>query len=218
MIEWWGPVLVETYGGTEMGIVTCCMSNDWLTHPGTVGRAAPGTTIAILDEAGNERPAGDNGEIFARNDAYPEFTYHGRARDSAAAPTGLVSCGDIGFLDEDGYLYINDRKADMIISGGANIYPAEIENVLATMPGVRDSAVFGIPHEEFGEQIYAVIQPEPGACLSDSDVRAYVAHRLAKYKVPARVDFADNLPREESGKIFKRRLRDAFWVGYATKV
>jgi long-chain acyl-CoA synthetase len=219
MIDWWGPVLVETYGGTEMGIVTRCMSDDWLTRPGTVGRAAPGAVIRVFDADGNSVPAGTSGEIFARNDAYPQFAYHGRAsaRDEVHHH-GLISLGDIGYLDADDYLFINDRKRDMIISGGTNIYPAEIENVLTVLDGVKDCAVFGIPDAEFGEQICAAIELEPGANITAADVTAFVADRLAKFKVPRRIDFVASLPREESGKIFKRRLREPFWAERDVKV
>lgn len=219
MIAWWGPVLVETYGGTETGVVTVCTSADWLVRPGTVGRAVPGATIRILNDQGRALPSGASGEIFARSSAYADFTYHRRDDDRRAVEAdGLITCGDVGYLDADGYLFINDRKRDMIISGGVNIYPAEIEAVLHGCPGLRDCAVFGIPDEEFGEQVYAAIECEPDARLTADEVRAFVAESLASFKVPRTVEFYPALPREESGKIFKRRLRDPFWAGRAASV
>ncbi len=213
MIEWWGPVLVETYGGTEMGVATVCTSRDWLERPGTVGRAAPGATVRILDEARREVPAGTSGEIFARTAAYADFTYHGRDDERLAVEAdGLVTCGDVGYLDRDGFLFLNDRKRDMIISGGVNIYPAEIEAVLHGHPAIRDCAVFGVPDEEYGEQVFAAVEAEPGAVLSPDDVRRFAGDKLAAFKVPRTVRFYEALPREESGKIFNRRLRDPFWA------
>lgn len=219
MIAWWGPVLVETYGGSETGIATVCTSHDWLSRPGTVGRVAPGGTIKIFDENGREQPPGVSGEIYARSPAYPDFNYHGRDDDRRSVEIdGLITCGDVGYLDTDGYLFLNDRKRDMIISGGVNIYPAEIEGVLQSCPGVHDCAVFGIPDDEFGERIYAAVQRDAGAALSEDEVRNFVRERLAGFKVPREVVFHDTLPREESGKIFKRKLREPFWTGRSTQI
>lgn len=219
MIAWWGPVLVETYGGSETGVATICTSQDWLTRPGTVGRVAPGGTIKIFDEQGRDQPPGVSGEIYARSPAYPDFNYHGRDDDRRAVEIdGLITCGDVGYLDADGYLFLNDRKRDMIISGGVNIYPAEIEAALQSCPGVQDCAVFGIPDDEFGERIYAAVQRDAGAVLTEDDVRNFVRERLAAFKVPREVVFHDTLPREESGKIFKRKLREPFWAGRSTRI
>jgi len=219
MIAWWGPVLVETYGGSETGIATVCTSQDWLARPGTVGRVAPGGTIKIFDEQRRELPPGVSGEIYARTPAYPDFSYHGREDDRRSVEIdGLITCGDVGYLDADGYLFLNDRKRDMIISGGVNIYPAEIEGVLQSCPGVHDCAVFGIPDDEFGERIYAAVQPDAGAALTEDDIRHFVRERLAAFKVPREVVFHDTLPREESGKIFKRKLREPFWAGRSTQI
>ena len=146
--------------------------------------------------------------------AWPDFTYEGdEEKRRSIERDGLVTCGDIGYLDEDGYLYLNDRASDMVISGGVNIYPAEIEACLLSLPGVRDCAVFGIPDEEFGEALAAHVEPKEGAELSQEDVRAYVREHLASYKTPRVVEFSDSLPREDSGKIFKRRLREPYWKG-----
>jgi long-chain acyl-CoA synthetase len=219
MIAWWGPVLVETYGGSETGIATICTSQDWLSRPGTVGCVAPGGTIKIFDEQSREQPPGVSGEIYARSPAYPDFDYHGRDDDRRSVEIdGLITCGDVGYLDADGYLFLNDRKRDMIISGGVNIYPAEIEGMLQSCPGIQDCAVFGIPDDEFGERIYAAVQRDAGAALTEDDVRNFVRERLAAFKVPREVVFHDTLPREESGKIFKRKLREPFWAGRSTRI
>ena len=219
MIAWWGPVLVETYGGSETGIATVCTSQDWLLRPGTVGRVAPGGTIKIFDEHRREQPPGVSGEIYARTPAYPDFSYHGRDGDRRSVEIdGLITCGDVGYLDDDGYLFLNDRKRDMIISGGVNIYPAEIEGVLQSCPGIHDCAVFGIPDDEFGERIYAAVQRDADAAVTEDDVKRFVRERLAAFKVPREVVFHDSLPREESGKIFKRKLRDPFWAGRSTRI
>ncbi|MCC5871945.1 MAG: AMP-binding protein [Gammaproteobacteria bacterium] len=212
MIEWWGPVINEYYGSTETSAVVFCTSQEWLDHPGTVGRALPNAEVCILDETGNPLPAGQPGEVAARLVNVADFTYHDDdAKRAEADRSGLVAPGDIGYLDEDGFLYISDRKKDMVISGGVNIYPAEIEAVLIDMPGVHDCAVFGIPNEEFGEALCAVVEPEAGAVLDASTVRAYLRERVAGYKVPKVVEFQGALPREDSGKIFKRKLREPYW-------
>ncbi|WP_430396235.1 AMP-binding protein [Ferrovibrio sp.] len=219
MIEWWGPVIHEYYGSSEFGPIAACDSNEWLLRPGTVGRAVTGAEIAILDETGNPVLPGEAGEIFCRQTYYPDFTYHRLAYKRAEVDrSGLVTCGDVGLLDRDGFLFITDRKRDMVISGGVNIYPAEIEAVLGAMPGVADCAVFGIPDPEFGEAICAYIQPEPGATLERPFVETYLRERLAGYKLPRRIEFAESLPREESGKIFKRRLRDPFWENAGRRI
>ena len=214
MIEWWGPVINEYYGSTETSMVVFCDSEEWLSHPGTVGKPIGDAEILIIDKEGNPLPTGEIGEVVARNRAIPDFTYQGDdAKRRAAEKAGLIAPGDVGYLDAGGFLYLCDRAKDMIISGGANIYPAEIEAELHKMPGVADCAVFGIPDEEFGEAVCAFVQPGPGAELSERDVRSYLRERIAGYKVPKTVHFATDLPREDSGKIFKRKLRDPFWEG-----
>lgn len=214
MIDWWGPVIHEYYGATETGIVVSCTSEDWLAHPGTVGKPIPEAEVRIIDENGNTLKAREIGEVVARVRSIADFTYHGddkKRRDTEKV--GLIAPGDIGYFDEDGFLYLCDRAKDMVISGGVNIYPAEIEAELHKMPGVADCAIFGIPDEEYGEALCAVVQPVTGVDLSESDVRAYLRSRVAGYKVPKRVEFARELPREDSGKIFKRKLREPFWEG-----
>ncbi|MCF8470294.1 MAG: AMP-binding protein [Parvibaculum sp.] len=212
MIEWWGPVINEYYGGTETGAVVFCNSAQYLAHPGTVGKAVEGAKVLVLDESGKELQRGATGEIVCRFPALPDFTYHGDdEKRRRAEKAGLISLGDIGYLDEDGFLYLCDRAKDMVISGGVNIYPAEIEAELHKMPGVGDCAVFGIPDEEYGESLCAVVQPQPGATLSETEVRAFLRERVAGYKVPKKVEFQTDLPREDSGKIFKRKLREPYW-------
>jgi long-chain acyl-CoA synthetase len=212
MIDWWGPVINEYYGATETGIVVCHDSAEALKKPGTVGRVVEGATMRIVDEQGNDVKQGEIGEIFLRGPLYNDFTYNNDdAKRREIALGDLVTVGDVGYQDEDGYLYLCDRKRDMIISGGVNIYPAEIESVLIQMPGVHDCAVFGIPDEEFGEQICAYVEPQSGATIDATAVRAYLAQHVARYKVPRVVELASSLPREDSGKIFKRRLRAPYW-------
>ncbi|ABS62427.1 AMP-dependent synthetase and ligase [Parvibaculum lavamentivorans DS-1] len=212
MIAWWGPVINEYYGGTETGAVVFCNSEQYLKHPGTVGKAVQGAKVMVLGENGEELAAGATGEIVCRIPAIPDFTYHGDdEKRRKAEKAGLIALGDIGYLDEDGFLYLCDRAKDMVISGGVNIYPAEIEAELHKMPGVGDCAVFGIPDEEFGESLCAVVQQQPGAGLSEADVKAFLRERVAGYKVPKRVEFQNDLPREDSGKIFKRKLREPYW-------
>jgi long-chain acyl-CoA synthetase len=214
MIEWLGPIVAEYYGSTETGPVVYCDSEEWLAHPGTVGRTLEGATVKVLDAEGQELPVGESGEVFVWHQTFPDFTYEGDPdKRRAIERQGLVSAGDIGYLDADGYLYLNDRRNDMIISGGVNIYPAEIEACLQSLPGVRDCAVFGIPDEEFGEAVAAYVEPQQGDGLSADDVRAHVRTNLAGYKTPKVVEFTDALPREDSGKIFKRRLREPYWAG-----
>ncbi len=212
MIEWWGPVLGEIYGGTESGIATACDSEEWLAHPGTVGRAVEGSTIKIFDDQGAELPAGEVGEIFVCSSMNSEFTYHGREAERAEIEKhGHITLGDMGYFDEDGFLFICDRKRDMVISGGVNIYPAEIEAALIGIEGVADCAVFGIPDPEFGESLLALVERTPGSPISEEFIRAELQQRLARYKVPRRIEFETDLPREDTGKIFKRKLRDRYW-------
>lgn len=214
MINWWGPVINEYYGSTETGIVTFCTSEEWLAHPGTVGREVEGTIVRIVDNDGAELPKGEVGEIVSLNPNVPDFTYHGDdTKRRASEVSGLIAPGDVGYLDVDGFLFICDRAKDMIISGGVNIYPAEIESELHKAPGVADCAVFGIPDEEFGESICAAIQLQPGLAADEGAIRDYMREQLASFKLPRRYVFLDELPREDSGKVFKRKLREPFWEG-----
>jgi long-chain acyl-CoA synthetase len=219
MIEWWGPVIYEYYGATETGGVVFCNSEQWLSHPGTVGEAIPGADVRVIDAQGKSLPAGEIGEVVAKFAAINDFTYHGdHAKRVASERAGLIAPGDIGYFDADGFLYLCDRAKDMIISGGVNIYPAEIEAVLHRLPGVADCAVFGIPDDEFGEAVYAVVQPQPGAALTEADVKAYRREHVSGFKVPKAIAFDADLPREDSGKIFKRKLREPFWANRASRI
>ncbi len=212
MIEWWGPVIYEFYGSTELGAVTFANSEDALRKPGTVGKISPGAELRFVGDDGRVLPQGEIGEIYSRIAANPDFTYHNKPEKRAEIERdGFITSGDVGYIDADGYVFICDRKRDMVISGGVNIYPAEIELVLHAVPGVHDCAVFGIPDAEFGEALMAVVEPQAGVMLDVADIRKRLKASLADYKVPKHVEIQQNLPREDSGKIFKRRLRDPYW-------
>ncbi|SEC50925.1 long-chain acyl-CoA synthetase [Rhizobiales bacterium GAS191] len=214
MIEWLGPIINEYYGSTEHGPLSFSTSADWLARPGTVGRAAPSATISIQDDTGLQLPPGEVGEVLGHNAACSDFTYLHREGARAELQRGdLLMTGDLGYLDADGYLFLCDRKRDMVISGGVNIYPAEIESVLMEHDGVADCVVFGIPHPEFGEAVMAIVEPQHERQLDPEMIRVFLAGRLASYKVPARIEVRQGLPREESGKIRKRLLRDPYWQG-----
>lgn len=214
MIDWWGPVICEHYGSTEVGAVTFCTSQEWLAHPGTVGRALKGAQILVVGEDGAILEKGAAGEILCRCDYYPDFTYHGDdEKRRRAEKLGLITIGDVGYLDEDGFLYLSGRANDMIIFGGSNIYPAEIEAELLKIDGVADCAVFGIPEPDMGEQVCAHVQMRPGFPQDREAILAHLKQHLASYKVPRVLEFADTLPREDTGKIFKRKLRDPYWEG-----
>jgi long-chain acyl-CoA synthetase len=216
MIKWWGPVVHEYFGSTETGIPIWHSAQEALAKPGTVGRAIEGGVVKIFGPNGEPCGVNEIGEIFMRQTAIPDFDYHRKAgAREEAGREGLISVGDVGYLDEDGYLFLCDRKRDMVISGGVNIYPAEIENTLIGMKGVRDCAVFGIPDDEFGERLMACIEQDAGATLTSKDVQDYLRKRLANFKVPKDIKFLDELPREASGKIFKRKLRDPYWKNRA---
>jgi long-chain acyl-CoA synthetase len=219
MIDWWGPIVTEYYGGTESGFVTFHTAEEAVRKPGTVGRPVSGATIRIYDDYGRELPPGEVGEIYVRLQGAGDFTYHGLPEKRREIERdGLVSIGDVGYLDEDGYLFLCDRKHDMVISGGVNIYPAEIEAALLAMPGVRDCAVFGIPHEEFGETLCAHIEPEGDTALDEAVIRSFLGSRLADFKVPRIIRFDTNLPREDSGKIIKRKLREPYWEATGRRI
>ncbi|XAS74133.1 AMP-binding protein [Micrococcaceae bacterium Sec5.1] len=215
VIDWLGPVVYEYYAGTESNGVVFCNSEEWLSHPGTVGRPI-GCEIYICDEDGQVLPTGETGTVFFGNGA--SFEYHGDTAKTAASrhPRGWSTLGDIGHVDKDGFLYLTDRKAFMIISGGVNIYPQEAENVLSAHPAVLDVAVFGVPNPDFGEEVKAIVQPVempepgPGADALARELIEYCRSRLADVKCPRSVEFRDDLPRDPSGKMLKRRLRDEF--------
>ncbi|MHB8511635.1 MAG: acyl-CoA synthetase [Actinomycetota bacterium] len=211
MIDWWGPVIYEYYAATEGG-GTLATPQEWLAKPGTVGKAWPISEVRVEDDDGKPAAPGRPGTVWMRMGGY-EFEYHKDSEKTARSwKDGFFTVGDIGYLDEDGFLFLCDRKIDMIISGGVNIYPAEIEGTLLVHPKVADAAVFGIPHEDWGEEIKAVIEPVPG--FHDAkELAAFCAERLAKYKIPRSFDFVDSLPRDPNGKLYKRALRDPYWAG-----
>lgn len=218
MIDWFGPIILEYYGGSEIGTVVSCDSAEWLAHPGTVGRPLDGCDVKIYLPDGTEAPTGTPGEVYlSPGPTWPNFTYIGNdAKRAAMERDGYLTIGDGGWLDADGFLYLNDRINDMVISGGVNIYPAEIEQCLITLPGVRDVAVFGIPDAEYGEALAAHVDTDPSSGLTEHDIREHVRRNLANYKVPKVVVLDRELPREESGKLFKRRIRAKYWPDTAT--
>ncbi|NYI23634.1 long-chain fatty acid--CoA ligase [Sphingobium indicum] len=212
MIDWWGPVIFEHYGGTETGALTFCDSRQWLSHPGTVGRVLDDAQVAVLDATGAECPPGIPGQIYGRRALFPDFTYVGdEEKRRNAERDGLITLGDVGYLDEEGYLYLTGRSSDVIISGGVNIYPAEIEAEIMAIPGVIDCAVIGIPDDAFGESVAAIIQPEESAQLDPDELKGILRAKIAGYKVPRTFVFRSHLPREDSGKVFKGKLREPYW-------
>jgi long-chain acyl-CoA synthetase len=221
MIEWFGPIIVEYYGATEANGFTYCTSEEWLAHPGTVGKCILGE-LQILDEDGNQQPTGTPGTVWfkgATNFEYynaPEKTAESRNKEGDAS-----TVGDVGYVDDDGFLYLTDRKSYMIISGGVNIYPQETENLLITHPKVMDAAVLGVPNEDLGEEVKAVVQPidgiEPGPEL-ERELIAFCRENLAHYKCPRTIDFEAELPRLPTGKLYKRLLRDRYWEGHSTAI
>jgi long-chain acyl-CoA synthetase len=213
MIGWWGPIIHEYYAGTENNGFTVIDTAEWMDHPGSVGRARLGV-IHICDEAGRELPSGAEGEVYFENGH--QFAYHNDPEKTLAARNaeGWTTLGDIGRLDDEGYLYLTDRKSFVIISGGVNIYPQEIENVLVGHPLVLDAAVFGVPSEDFGEAVKAVVQLVPDQTGSNAiaeELIAYCKARLSSIKCPKSVDFSVELPRSATGKLYKRRLRAEYW-------
>lgn len=221
MIAWWGPIINEWYGTTESSVVTWCNSEQWLTHRGTVGRPIDGARVEIVDEHGTLLPPGEPGEIYVGLDFYPDFTFHKREEERRQiGRNGLITGGDVGYLDEDGFLYICDRKRDMIISGGVNIYPAEIEAAILESTEVQDCAVFGVPDAEYGEAVLALVVRTPGAPPAEFEqrLRIQLERRLARYKIPRTIETRDVLPRDDAGKLIKRSLREPYWKGIERRV
>lgn len=220
MIDWWGPCIYEQYSGSEGTGCTMIASDEWLTHKGSVGRALMGD-VRIVGEDGSLQPAGVAGGVYFANGR--RFAYHNdpEKTNQAFNDQGWSTLGDIGYLDNEGYLYLTDRKAYMIISGGVNIYPQEAENVLTLHPKVIDVAVFGVPNAEFGEEVKAVVQPidmaQAGPAL-EAELIAYCREKLAAIKCPRSIDFEDQLPRQDNGKLYKRLLRDRYWAGHPGRV
>lgn len=213
IMEWWGPVLLELYSGTEANMFVLMFPHEWYNHKGSVGKNYIGT-LRILDDDDNEVPTGTAGNIYVEGGN--QFEYHNDPEKTAASISkqGWNTMGDIGYLDEEGYLYLTDRKADTIISGGVNIYPQELENTLAVHPKVLDVAVIGVPNEEFGEEVKAVVQlsdmAEAGSAL-EQELIAYCREHLSHIKCPRSIDFKADLPRTPTGKLLKRHLKDVYW-------
>lgn len=219
MIDWLGPVVHETYASSEAGMVTVIDSHEALAKPGSAGRPIGPAQVRIYAEDGSLCAPGQVGRIYVRQPAYADFTYrnHPEARQ-AIERDGLIGLGDLGYVDKDGYLFVCDRESDMVISGGVNIYPAEIEHHLMQYPGVADCAVFGVPDPEFGERLLGLVQPAPEVVLDVEDAMRWLSARIARYKVPRELQLRQALPRDDNGKIAKRRLRAEFWEGQARKV
>jgi long-chain acyl-CoA synthetase len=218
LIEWWGPVLTEYYGASEgPGSGTMVTSQEWLDKPGTVGKPLPTCEVHILDEEGNAVATGEIGQVWFKNLLGLDFEYSGAPEKTKEAhkEPGFFTYGDVGYLDEDGYLFLSDRKIDMIVSGGVNVYPAEIESVLINHPAVVDVAVFGVPNEEFGEEVKAAVHVAEGTNTKELEVelKKFAQENLAKYKVPRSLDFHEDFPRTPTGKLQKRLLRDPYWEG-----
>jgi long-chain acyl-CoA synthetase len=215
MIAWWGSTIYEYYAASEGG-GTLVGPDEWLTKPGTVGKAWPISTITIRKDDGTPCAAGEVGTVWMSMGAH-RFEYHkDQAKTASSWRDGSFTVGDAGYLDQDGYLFLVDRKTDMIISGGVNIYPAEIESCLSMHPKVGDVAVFGIPDEDWGEQVKAVIEPADGIAAGPAlaeEILAYARERMATFKCPKTIDFTPQLPRDPNGKLYKRKLRDPYWMG-----
>jgi len=219
ILAWFGPVLYEFYGSTELGVNTILGPRDMLRKPHSCGRAAPGTELAVLDDAGRPLPAGQPGELYVRRGPGMFDGYYKNAQATQDTARGdWLSVGDVAWIDDEGFVFICDRKRDMIISGGVNIYPAEIEDVLHRHPAVEDAAVFGVPDPEWGERVHAAIQPRAGAELTAAEVIAFCRRHLADYKAPREVSFHADFPRDTAGKLVKRVLREPHWAGRSTRV
>jgi long-chain acyl-CoA synthetase len=210
-IDWLGPIVHEYYGTSETGMVSRSSSEEWLARPGTVGKPLPGRVVRIYDEDGAALPPNRDGIVYMNFGMVPNFTYqHADDLRARIERDGLVTTGDIGYVDEDGYLFLCDRRQDVIISGGVKIWPAEVEGALAAHPAVHDCAVFGVPDADFGQVPAAVVQPAEGWDVSAEELRTFLQARLARFKVPRVVEIRETVPRDDSGKIYRRLLRDSF--------
>lgn len=212
MIDWWGPVIIEYFGSSEGTGPLIASSEEWLAHPGTVGRPGPALEVSVVDDGGNELPRGEIGTLyFRRADGAPEYLGDPDKAAGMRLGDGRFTVGDVGRIDDDGFVYLSDRKVDMIIAGGVNIYPAEIEGALLAHPAVADCAVFGVPDPEWGEAVKAAVAVSPGAEVTAEELTQWCKTRLAGFKCPRSIDFHDALPREETGKMRKRLLRAPYW-------
>jgi long-chain acyl-CoA synthetase len=221
MIDWWGPIIHEYYGATEGLGFTACNSAEWLAHRGSVGRVLLGD-LQILDEQGQPVPQGTAGEVwFKTASPFVYFNDPERTALTRSADGTMSTVGDMGYLDQDGFLCLTDRSSFMIISGGVNIYPQECENLLVTHPKVADAAVFGVPNQDFGEEVKAVVEMVAGVQAGPElaqELMAFCAEHLARHKCPHSVDFTDRLPRLPTGKLYKRSLRDPYWAGHKSRI
>ena len=214
MIDWWGPIFSEAYGATEVGTVASISSEEWLRHPGSVGRSVPPFEALVVDDEGRPVPAGTEGRLYFRDTTGRGVVYHRNPDGSAAAhlEPGVFTLGEIGYVDDEGYVYITDRFSDMVVSGGVNLYPAEAEQVLVRHPAVADVAVIGVPHPEMGEQLKALVVPvDPSAPPSEDEVLDFCRTRLSSLKCPRSVDVVETIGRTTMGKLNKRALRAPFW-------
>jgi len=220
MLDWWGPVIYEYYGATEGG-GTLATPEEWIEHPGTVGKPWPISEVVVLDDDGRELPRGDIGTVYMKTMG-ADFEYKGdREKTDENRFDDFFTVGDVGYMTDDDFLFLCDRKSDMIISGGVNIYPAEIEAEIHSHPGVGDVAVFGIPDADWGEQIKAVVEAAEGVEAGDelaASILEHVQGRLGKFKWPKSIDFIETMPRDPSGKLYKRKLRDPYWEGHEAKI
>src|SRR5207248_600610 len=212
-----GPVVWEFYGATETGINTVLRPEDQLRKPGSCGTLVPGQEIRLVRDGGTEAAVGEPGELMVRSAWQAEY-FNRPDATNGSTHDGFFSVGDVAYRDEEGYYYICDRRADVIISGGVNIYPAEVEAVLHAHPAVVDAAVIGIPDDQWGESVKAVVQLRPGAAVMREELIVFCGQRLAGYKKPRSVDFVDELPRDAAGKLLKRKLRDVYWAGAGRKI
>ena len=221
MIEWWGPIILEYYGSTELMGLTVCDTAEWLAHKGTVGRPVFGE-LHILDAEMNPCRTGEIGQVwFKLGSPFSYFNDPQRTMQVLSADGTMGTVGDVGYVDEDGYLHLTDRASFMIISGGVNIYPQETEDLLISHPKVADAAVFGVPNEDLGEEVKAVVQLMPEVDLGpaiEAELIAYCRQHLGRHKVPRSVDFESQLPRSPTGKLYKRILRDRYWQGHTSRI
>jgi long-chain acyl-CoA synthetase len=221
MIDWWGPIILEYYGATEGLGFAACDSEQWLSRPGTVGQVTLGELL-VLDDSMQPVPTGQPGTLWFRSGS--EFSYFNapvKTAESRSPDGSLTTVGDVGYVDDEGYLYLTDRASFMIISGGVNIYPQECENVLITHPKVADAAVFGVPNEDLGEEVKALVQPMPGVSpgpVFADELIAFCGQHLSRQKVPRSIDFEAELPRLPTGKLYKRHLRDRYWAEHTSRL
>jgi len=220
MIDWFGPVIIEYFASSEGAGPVIATSETWLAKPGTVGRCPPEIEITVVGEDGEDLPPGAVGTFYFRRIGRPPPTYHNAPEKTAESqlPDGRFTVGDVGWIDEEGFVFLSDRKIDMIISGGANIYPAEVEAALSAHLEVADCAVFGVPDPEWGEQVKAVIQRVPGSLIDEAALISWCRERIAAYKCPKSIDFREDMPREASGKLKKRLLREPYWADQSERI